>query len=138
MGATTIWERWDSMLPDGSVNEGEMTSFNHYALGAVCDWLVGVVAGLRPASPGYERVRVAPMPGVGLDWARASLDTRHGRVECGWARQGSEIRVHLSVPSHVEAEVSLPGHDQILVTGGKHQFSYLERPVTPEDLVAVE
>ena len=52
MGATTVWERWDSLLPDGTVNPGEMTSFNHYALGAVADWLHRTVAGLRPARPG--------------------------------------------------------------------------------------
>ena len=55
MGATTVWERWDSLLPDGSVNPGEMTSFNHYALGAVADWLHRTVAGLAPAAPGYAR-----------------------------------------------------------------------------------
>ena len=53
MGATTIWERWDSMLPDGTINAGEMTSFNHYALGAVADWIYQVVGGIRPAAPGY-------------------------------------------------------------------------------------
>ena len=56
MGATTIWERWDSMLPDGTINPGEMTSFNHYAFGAVADWLHRVVAGLAPDAPGYERI----------------------------------------------------------------------------------
>ena len=60
MGATTIWERWDSLLPDGTVNPGEMTSFNHYALGAVADWLHRTVAGLAPAAPGYRRLRIAP------------------------------------------------------------------------------
>ena len=62
MGATTIWERWDSMLPDGSVNPGEMTSFNHYALGAVADWMHRVIGGLAPAAPGYRRAadRAAP------------------------------------------------------------------------------
>ena len=69
MGATTIWERWDSMLPDGSVNPGEMTSFNHYALGAVADWLHRRVAGLAPAAPGYRRVLVRPRPGGGLTHA---------------------------------------------------------------------
>ena len=54
MGATTIWERWDSLRPDGSVNPGGMTSFNHYALGAVADWLHRRVAGLAPAAPGYR------------------------------------------------------------------------------------
>ena len=71
------------MLPDGSINSGEMTSFNHYALGAVADWLYQVVAGIRPAGPGYSRLLLHPAPGPGLDWARGALDTRHGRVECG-------------------------------------------------------
>ena len=62
MGATTIWERWDSMLADGTINPGEMTSFNHYALGAVADWLHRRVAGLAPAEPGYRRLTVAPRP----------------------------------------------------------------------------
>ena len=67
MGATTVWERWDSMLPDGSVNPGEMTSFNHYALGAVADFLHRVVGGLQRVEPGYRRVRIAPRPGGGLE-----------------------------------------------------------------------
>ncbi|PTT70646.1 alpha-L-rhamnosidase, partial [Arthrobacter sp. HMWF013] len=71
MGATTIWERWDSMLPDGSINEGEMTSFNHYALGAVADWMHRSLAGLAPAEPGYRKLLVRPRPGGGLDWAEA-------------------------------------------------------------------
>src|SRR5690606_22868655 len=58
MGATTIWERWDSMLPDGTINPGQMTSFNHYALGAVADWMHRVVAGLAPLEPGYRSMRI--------------------------------------------------------------------------------
>ena len=80
MGATTIWERWDSMLPDGTINPGQMTSFNHYALGAVADWLHRTVAGLAPAEPGYRTVRVAPRPGGGMTWAKASLTTAHGEI----------------------------------------------------------
>ncbi len=71
MGATTVWERWDSLLPDGNVNPGTMTSFNHYALGAVADWLHRVVGGLAPAAPGYRVVRFAPQPGGGLTSASA-------------------------------------------------------------------
>lgn len=71
MGATTVWERWDSMLPDGSINPGEMTSFNHYALGAVADWLHRTVGGLAPGAPGYRRLEIQPQPGGGLTSARA-------------------------------------------------------------------
>ena len=65
MGATTVWERWDSMLPDGSINPGEMTSFNHYALGSVADWMHQVIGGIAPAAPGYRELRIAPVPGSG-------------------------------------------------------------------------
>ncbi|WP_338071540.1 alpha-L-rhamnosidase [Actinomadura bangladeshensis] len=126
MGATTIWERWDSMLPDGTINPGEMTSFNHYALGAVADWLYQVVAGIRPAEPGYGRLRLAPTPGPGLEWANASLLTRAGTVECGWERQGTDIRVRVVVPDGAEAEVVLMDGSKSVVGGGTHEFTYGE------------
>ena len=93
MGATTIWERWDSMLPDGTINPGQMTSFNHYALGAVADWMHRVIGGIAPLEPGYSQVLIAPQPGGGLTWARASLDTRHGPVAVSW-RQDAGRRLH--------------------------------------------
>ena len=108
MGATTVWERWDSMHPDGSLNTGMMTSFNHYALGAVVDWLYQVVAGIQPAEPGYTAVRFAPAPGPGLDYAKAALDTAHGRIECGWRRDGEAITVDVLVPDGVRAELLTP------------------------------
>ena len=94
MGATTIWERWDSMLPDGSINPGEMTSFNHYAFGAVADWMHRSVGGLAPLEPGYRRILVAPQPGGGLTWAEATprdaARTRGGAVGArGFRRCGS-------------------------------------------------
>jgi alpha-L-rhamnosidase len=71
MGATTIWERWDSMLPDGTINPGEMISFNHYALGAVADWMHRMIGGLTPAEPGYRLIEIRPRPGGGLTHAQA-------------------------------------------------------------------
>ena len=122
MGATTIWERWDSMLPDGSINPGEMTSFNHYALGAVADWLYQVVAGIQPATPGYDEVRPVPTPGPGLDWAKAALDTRHGRVECGWRRTGAGYVVDARVPDGVKADLVLPDGTTQRLGGGAHSL----------------
>src|SRR5581483_18328 len=81
MGATTIWERWDSLLPDGSVNPGEMTSFNHYAFGAVADWLHRTVGGLAPAEPGYRRIEIKPRPGGGIHHASARHLTPYGMAE---------------------------------------------------------
>ena len=112
MGATTIWERWDSMLPDGSINPGEMTSFNHYALGAVADWMHRVVGGLAPAAPGYQRVRIAPQPGGGLTWAKTSLRTPHGEVRVGWQIVDGELtpRGRSSQGSHGGAHAAGLGH----------------------------
>jgi alpha-L-rhamnosidase len=116
MGATTIWERWDSMLPDGTINPGEMTSFNHYALGAVADWLHRSVAGLAPAEPGYRRVLIAPRPG-GLTWARAGLATRHGQVVVGWRLVDDELELEVRLPDGVEADLDLPGAPAVLGAG---------------------
>ena len=119
MGATTIWERWDSMLPDGSINPGQMTSFNHYALGAVADWMHRTVGGLAPAEPGYARVRVAPRPGGGLTWARTSLVTPHGEVVVAWEVEEDGLRCEVTLPEGVSADVELPGSPaQTLTTPG--------------------
>jgi alpha-L-rhamnosidase len=129
MGATTIWERFDAMLPDGSINPGEMTSFNHYALGGVADWLYQCVAGIRPAAPGYARLLLQPTPGAGLDWARGALDTRHGHVECGWRRTGDVVEVTAVVPPGVEADVVLPWSERTVVGAGTHTFRSDTSPV---------
>ncbi|MBD0735352.1 alpha-L-rhamnosidase [Streptomyces sp. CBMA29] len=124
MGATTVWERWDSMLPDGSVNPGEMTSFNHYALGAVADWLHRTVAGLDAAAPGWRHIRVAPVPGAGLTWARAAHDTPYGRAEAGWRAERGALTVTAVIPPNTRAEVRLPdGRAPFAVGSGRHEFS---------------
>jgi alpha-L-rhamnosidase len=117
MGATTIWERWDSMLPDGSVNPGEMTSFNHYALGAVADWMHRVIGGIAPLEPGYSRVLIAPRPGGGLTWARAGLDTAHGRIEVSWRLVDGEPSVDVTLPAGVTGVLSLPGREDVELNG---------------------
>lgn len=121
MGATTIWERWDSMLPDGSINPGEMTSFNHYALGAVVDWLHRVVGGLAPLEPGYRRILVAPRPGGGLEWAETSLETPYGLAAVRWEHDGDKLRVDVTVPDGTEAILRLPGAAEETLPGGLHR-----------------
>ncbi len=123
MGATTIWERWDSMLPDGSVNPGDMTSFNHYALGAVVDFMHRVVAGLAPAAPGYRRLRVEPRPGPGLDRASARLTSPYGPVSTAWTLDGDRFELALSVPFGVSADVVLPDGATHEVGAGDHAWT---------------
>ena len=123
MGATTIWERWDSMLPDGSINPGQMTSFNHYALGAVADWMHRVIGGIAPLEPGYSRVLIAPQPGGGITWAKASLRTRHGLVATSWSLEDAEkMRLEVNVPEGVTAVVRVPGEPERELTGGQHNL----------------
>ncbi|WP_432117519.1 family 78 glycoside hydrolase catalytic domain [Streptomyces sp. bgisy032] len=124
MGATTVWERWDAMLPDGTVNPGEMTSFNHYALGAVADWLHRAVAGLGEAAPGWKRLRIAPVPGGTLTHAHAAHLTPYGRAEAGWERHGGTLTVTAVVPPNTTAEVQLPDATPLFEVGsGHHTFT---------------
>jgi len=125
MGATTVWERWDSMLPDGAVNPGEMTSFNHYALGAVADWMHRAVAGLAPGAPGYRQLDIRPLPGGGLTFARARHVTPYGMAEAGWRVEAGQIQVEVVVPPNTTARVTLPGArvQAVEVTAGRHRWS---------------
>ncbi|MGP2440404.1 family 78 glycoside hydrolase catalytic domain [Streptomyces sp. JW3] len=123
MGATTIWERWDSMLPDGSINPGDMTSFNHYALGAVADWLHRRVAGLAPAAPGYREIRVAPVPNAALTSASARHLTPYGEARVAWTREDGRFRLEARVPVGVTAQVLLPGATEAETVGhGEHRW----------------
>lgn len=120
MGATTIWERWDSMLPDGSLNPGEMTSFNHYALGAVAHWMHEVIGGLRAVEPGYRRVRIAPRPGGGIRSAAVEHESPWGRIAVSWAtRADGVVEVSSTIPEGVVAELDL-GDGPEEVGGGVH------------------
>ena len=124
MGATSVWERWDSMLPDGSINPGDMTSFNHYALGAVADFLHRVVAGLAPAEPGYRKLLVRPRPGGGLTEAAATLRTPYGDARVRWRRPGDRLIVDVVVPVGSTARVELPEREIVEVGSGAHQFEF--------------
>ena len=118
-GATTIWERWDALPPDGSVplealgagSGSSMVSFNHYAYGAVAEWLHTAVAGLRPDpdDPGYHHLIIEPRPGGGITSASASLQTRFGRASVAWELGDRGLHVEVEVPPNTFATVTLPG-----------------------------
>jgi alpha-L-rhamnosidase len=122
-GGTTIWERWDSLLPDGRVNPGEMTSFNHYALGAVADWMHRSVAGLAPLEPGYRRILFRPRPGGGLSSASAAHETPYGRASISWKRNGTGHSVEIEVPTGTTARVELPGRAAADVGPGRFEYT---------------
>jgi alpha-L-rhamnosidase len=109
-GATTIWERWDGIKADGSFQDAEMNSFNHYAYGAIGDWLYQVVAGIEvdPATPGYKRILIQPQPGGGLTYANASLDSMYGRIESRWTLGDDNFQLAVTIPANTEGVVRLP------------------------------
>jgi alpha-L-rhamnosidase len=128
-GATTVWERWDGQKPDSTFQETSMNSFNHYAYGAVGDWLYRVVAGLNddPADPGYHHIIVRPRPGGGLTYAKATLVTPYGEAASGWSLDGDRVHVTVRVPPNARATVYLPGAtvDAVREIGsGDYDFSY--------------
>jgi alpha-L-rhamnosidase len=122
MGATTVWERWDSITPDGSINPGEMTSFNHYAFGSVADWMHRIVGGLAPLEPGYSKVVIEPRPHASLHESITTLDTRHGRIQVTWERVTDRLRLCVELPRQVTARVTVNGETSE-VTGGTHNFT---------------
>ena len=126
MGATTIWERWDSMLPDGTINPGEMTSFNHYAFGSVADWMHQVIGGIAPASSGYRRLHIAPVPGRGVTSAECTLQTPYGHAACRWSVDGTRVSLDVDVPPNSSAVVVPPGRDgdATAVAAGTHHWEY--------------
>jgi alpha-L-rhamnosidase len=116
MGATTVWERWDSMLPDGSINPGEMTSFNHYAFGAIAKFLYERVAGLQRTEPGWKACRIAPSIGARFSSASASHLTPNGRLSISWETSPIEgntttISIQVEVPPKTTAEVIIPSKE---------------------------
>jgi alpha-L-rhamnosidase len=108
-GATTMWERWDGIRPDSSFQNPEMNSFNHYAFGAVGDWMYQTIGGIDvdPAAPGYRRSRIAPRPGAGLTSASASLETLYGPLTSAWRLEAEHFVLDLTVPVNTSAEVTL-------------------------------
>ena len=123
-GATTIWERWDGIKPDGSFQNPGMNSFNHYAYGAIGEWMYRVVAGIAidEAKPGYKHILIEPHPGGGLTFANASVETMYGRVAAGWREIESKLVVNISIPSNTTATVKLPGGKTEELGSGEYLF----------------
>lgn len=124
MGATTIWERWDSMLPDGTINPGEMTSFNHYAFGAVADWLHSTVAGLSAQDPGYRRIRVAPRPRFPIRDAGASHLTPFGKASVDWRIEADDLVVDALIPEGAIGVFDIEGLDTFERGPGMHSMRF--------------
>ena len=114
-GATTTWEHWDGIKPDGTFWDDDMNSYNHYAYGSVADWVFGVACGIQPAEPGYAGVRIEPHPDPRLNSLGAVLDTVHGRIHSFWKHTESGIRYEIDTP--VRTEIVINGKSRIVEKG---------------------
>ena len=121
-GATTIWERWDGWTPDRGFQDPNMNSFNHYAYGAIGQWLYETVAGIRPAQPGYKRIVIHPRPGGGLTYAKASYQSLYGLIESGWRLDGETFTLEVTIPPNTTATVTAPDGQRHEVGAGRHTF----------------
>jgi alpha-L-rhamnosidase len=119
-GATTIWERWDGWAKGRGFQNPGMNSFNHYAIGAVGEWMWRVIAGINPdeSGPGYRRVVIRPVPGGGLSWAKASYPSMRGLIEAAWAVDPRGFSLDVSIPPGVVAAVHVPAPAGAVVSEG--------------------
>jgi len=115
-GATTIWERWDGWTPDKGFQDPGMNSFNHYSLGSCGEFLFGGIGGIRPESPGYKTILIAPVVGQGLTWARTSYHSIHGEIATYWKVDGNRLLLDVTVPANTKATVCVPAIDSKSVT----------------------
>jgi alpha-L-rhamnosidase len=127
-GATTMWERWNSYTKEHGFGDVGMNSFNHYAYGAVGEWMYGTIAGLNtdPNEPGYRHIVFRPSPGGGLRWAEASIETGFGRAAVRWELKGGKVRIDLEVPPGTRATLHPPGQDgkPVILGPGRHHSLY--------------
>lgn len=123
-GATTIWERWDGWTHDKGFQDPSMNSFNHYAYGAIGDWLYRVVAGIDtdPREPGYKHILLHPQPGPGLTRVRAALESPYGPIVSEWRIEGDRFEWEVTIPPNTRASLTLPGasESQELAAGTYH------------------
>ena len=116
-GATTIWEHWDGIKEDGSLWNTIMNSYNHYAYGAVADWVYEKAAGIQTieTEPGFAKARIAPIPDERLDWLEASIMSRHGEIRSKWINTGNGIRYEIKTA--VPATIVIAGKESVVAPG---------------------
>lgn len=119
-GATTVWEHWDGLKPDGTMWSADMNSFNHYAYGAIGEWMYRVMAGIDTdeAAPGFAHSILWPRMGGGLQWVKGACHTVYGPLACSWEQQGETVTLRAAIPPNTTAALRLDGARQVLCTDG--------------------
>lgn len=132
LGATTIWERWNSLLEDGTCSGTEMNSFNHYSYGSVAEFMYTFIGGIKRLEPGFKRIKFEPHINEDLNHVEVIYNSINGKYAITWKKlEGGDIQVHLEVPFACHAVVNLPRYDkgQFDITAGIYDFVYT--PVRP-------
>lgn len=126
MGATTIWERWNSIMPDGKITPTEMNSLNHYAYGSIAEWMYRCMCGINPTEdePGFKKALIAPQPDPTgkISRAECELDTAAGRYRSAWSTGGGFAELEIDIPFDCQAELRLPDGRVKLLEAGKYKF----------------
>ncbi|MEN8654919.1 alpha-L-rhamnosidase [Streptomyces sp. 21So2-11] len=125
-GATTMWERWDSIKPDGSFQDAGMNSFNHYAYGSVGEWMYANIVGIAPADPGFRKVLVRPRPGGGVTEAEGRFDSVRGPISTRWKTGADGFKLTVTLPANTTAEVWIPAENKARVDHGRAKFLRME------------
>lgn len=124
-GATTIWERWNSILPNGDFDESGMNSLNHYAYGSIGSWLYEKVAGIRCEAPGYKKIRIAPILTKGMTEVSSTYESVYGTIKSAWSCKEGKICVDIQIPANTTAVICLPEKEEEIQTGsGCYHFEY--------------
>ncbi len=128
LGATTIWERWNSLNPDGTISGVLMNSLNHYAFGSVCEAVYAYVAGLKSLEPGWKKVEIAPRLSHQLDDIDLSFQSPIGLYEVKWSKdKAGDFELNITIPFGGEAQLTLPDYDgsySSLLKEGTYQYKY--------------
>ena len=128
LGATTVWERWNSVLPDGTISGTGMNSLNHYSYGSVMEYVYGHLAGLKPGSRGFRDAVVAPNPDIRLGHAECTLDTVSGKFVSNWnICEDGQVAIHIEIPFGCTAAVTLPrsGKETFTLGAGSYDYQYI-------------
>ena len=125
MGATTIWERWNSIKPDGTFDESGMNSLNHYAYGSIGDWMYRKAAGINQLEPGYKKILIKPMFVKGIEEAEGTLESPYGRIVSSYSCKDGKIHIHAEIPANTTAVIVLPEKEEKLEVGsGVYDYEY--------------
>ncbi len=128
MGATTIWERWDGIKPDSTFETPTMNSYNHYAYGAIGDWMYRVMVGLdtEEEGPGYKKITIHPHVGGNFNWVSATYQTRYGKVTSGWKTENGQLVLDADIPANTTATIWMPAATAEAITEGGKPLSQLK------------